>query len=138
MRKEEEEESGEKEQREKTTTRIGQAGCWMELGREGINAHPTSPLYFPRPRRLSRKIFHFEVHGVVDMSRSVPQCRGAQPAGARRHQSTPNTSPFTLHSRPSAARAETVANVFDCEARQARERDGKVNRERSDCGRKGG
>ena len=34
--------------------------------------------------------------------------------------------------------AETVANVFDCEARQARERDGKVNRERSDCGRKGG
>ena len=43
----------------------------------------------------------------------------------------------TLHSRPSAARAETVANVFDCEARQARERDGKVNRERSDCGRKG-
>ena len=31
-----------------------------------------------------------------------------------------------------------MANVFDCEARQARERDGKVNRERSDCGRKGG
>ena len=30
-----------------------------------------------------------------------------------------------------------MANVFDCEARQARERDGKVNRERSDCGRKG-